>query len=403
MKCEDFRYRISLKADGRLPEALQGDLASHLESCPSCRDFESSLTRWKSRLPAGGAGDPGEAFTHRVLEEARRPRPSGGGGWKPWALAAALLIAALAPIVLVVRSHRISSSVGTSPGARDKIWMLFAQVAYGRLGSEKDDIAGLREELAASGLGTPLPHDCQPAAGLLDRLIRTAQTGIPTPTSLEELRQDIRSSGVIEDWRPQDLATNTPPHSPRPTDSNRPFASARRFLYAGDTEASLATFHSVVSSDADSRNDALFWIAFLESRRGRGAEALGAYCSLLAFDSDWLDPASIGDAQRLTLALADRSESGRARVPLWKTPDPKAGSRWDSVEIALDDTWCSLQSRRPKPSRKNAAVELEIRGVTYKVATLAELRAQSTEAAQFLERRLPKVYKFLEEGQLDSP
>lgn len=121
MECGDARQLIHCKIDGELGAAGETALAAHLETCPACARFAAEQQEWrgviKSRAPrhvapaalrsrlAAALGEAG----HPATPPARRP----AANWRPWAMAASIVLA-------VALSSSLTAYV-TRPGEDDRL------------------------------------------------------------------------------------------------------------------------------------------------------------------------------------------------------------------------------------------------------------------------------------------
>jgi anti-sigma factor RsiW len=347
--CDDYRAWISLAADGRLDRPRQDELSSHLAACPDCRAFEVQLNRGRSLLRGLPAVQDG-AFTRSVLQAASKRRPR-----LVFAAAALLLIG----IVAYVVAPRGAPRPPEDTSKRDRLWMLLAQVA-------RDPGTDVRQEMKDARVDSIEPWLNRPA--------------------------EIESSGVLGKWRPAGL----PPPGPF-AESADPFRRARNLLYAGRADEAAAAFRACLDSpeEADRHDDALHWIAFIEARRGRKAEALGAYLSLSMLESPWFDAAARREAQRLAL------DAKASSLRLW------VESSWEPVEITPGAAWCALEAAGGNKGGQGAPVAIEWKGMMLRAASAAAFVAQYPDEAAELKRRFPEILSFLEEGmiefELDDP
>jgi len=397
--CDTFRYWISLNADSRLHAGLRRGLSVHLAECTSCRGFERLLDQGKARLKGDGVTDPGEAFTREVLKAAKRSPAMKRSAWVVPAWAAAGVIAVAAPFFLIQHRQTGPAPEESARSIQDRVWLLFSQFANGRLETSHQDQLALREELAESGLSQSLPDSLMVAGVYLDRLRHIADAASPLADEFTQLRLDIRSSGLLVSWRPRGPVAASPASLSTPGQPG-PFRQARSLLYAGAGDRALPFFHESLASDLDPDrcDDALYWIAFIESRRGREAEALGALQSLLALETEWLDPSTLDEAQRLAMALGERVGAERVPIPVWSPLEPGKAPEWTSINISPDEAWCAFEVARGNRGGKESPVSLVFRGTSYGAGNLEEFRSRYPEVFRYLETRMPAIAKFLEEG-----
>ena len=95
MKCHDAQKWMILRDSGDFSKHRTRELATHLDSCEACRDFEQILTESRSALIA--TDEPSAKAVQNVLREARLNAPTRKPlpifGWKPaLAMAASVMI-----------------------------------------------------------------------------------------------------------------------------------------------------------------------------------------------------------------------------------------------------------------------------------------------------------------------
>lgn len=393
MNCERFRYWISLKADGRLDAPRLGDLSAHLQTCAPCRGFEDNLQKNKARLQALSQAPVNESFARELLEAARSPRAKRRRGWIVPVVAAGLLAAAVAGF-LVTRPPK--SGGPTASPIRDRAWLLLAQVANESIERPSKFQSALHDELAMARMPDPPPGELGDAAGFLDR-IRRFSLAAPATEDMKRLQDDIRSSGLLTSWRPAGTLSTSDLIVDAPSD---PFRKARGLLYAGQANQASDRLREYLARtpDPDLQDDALYWIAFIEARRKRELEALGALYSLWSFETRWLDAPAIAEAQRLAMALGDAKGPARMEIPLWMAGGDESPPGWFPIEITPDEAWCMFEGARGNKGGKNAPVAIEVKGVMYEGKNLEDFKARHPKILAFLQSRMPAVVKFLEEG-----
>jgi anti-sigma factor RsiW len=103
MECSDARRLIPAKIDGELDAAGDAALAAHLEGCAACARLVAEQLEWrgviKSRAPRYPAPAALRARLALALSEADLPASPAprrhAAGWRPWAMAASVVLAAL--------------------------------------------------------------------------------------------------------------------------------------------------------------------------------------------------------------------------------------------------------------------------------------------------------------------
>jgi anti-sigma factor RsiW len=103
MECSDARRLIPAKIDGELDAAGATALAAHLEGCAACAGRAAEQQEWraviKRRAPRYAAPAASRARLAVALSEADLPaRPVTRrrvAGWRPWAMAASVVLAVL--------------------------------------------------------------------------------------------------------------------------------------------------------------------------------------------------------------------------------------------------------------------------------------------------------------------
>ncbi len=111
MNCEEVRDRLDEYVGGELDPVAMTQIAEHVSSCPSCREHEVSAREIARTLPGMNIKGPA-ALKSRIVSEALRSPARSPASWRPWALAASLLI--MAGIYWSLGS-RPSPERGTSP------------------------------------------------------------------------------------------------------------------------------------------------------------------------------------------------------------------------------------------------------------------------------------------------
>ena len=66
-RCRQARQWLSARLDGELSERRRARLDQHLQACEPCRRFGARLAELSEAFPAP-VGDPGRAFTQRVMD-----------------------------------------------------------------------------------------------------------------------------------------------------------------------------------------------------------------------------------------------------------------------------------------------------------------------------------------------
>ena len=276
---------------------------------------------------------------------------------------------------------------------RDRLWVLLIQVARDVRSTEAEDLASIRQELKDSGLASIAVPD---ETGFLKRL-----ESISSAAEAKSLRADIEASGVLASWRPSVLLPLRPSI---PGEAKEPFRRARTSLFNGRAEEAIAGFRAALESgdDPERADDALHWIAFLESRRDRIPEAIGAYLSLSASPSPWFDVPARKEAQRLAVEAAARHAGGPYKVALWSpSGELSQNARWMSVDYSPGSAWCSFELAGGNRGGKESPVTLEVQGVSCRASSPGEFRSKFPEAARFLQLKMPEVLSFLEEGVVE--
>ncbi len=126
MHCPEVRERLSLKLDGRLPEADERALQVHLKDCPACMEV---WRRWRAideLFAAAPTLQPPEDLTARILARIRpEPQPSAlGATVLVLGFGLALWVAALVLPLLVTLCLAVMAG-GQSP------WLLAAGASVG--------------------------------------------------------------------------------------------------------------------------------------------------------------------------------------------------------------------------------------------------------------------------------
>jgi TolA-binding protein len=393
VNCERFRYWISLKADGRLDAPRADDLSAHLQSCAACRGFEDNLQKNKARLQALSSAPVSDAFAAEVMGAARSPRTRRRKGWLVPFAAAVILAAGLGAYVI----NRPKSNAPVQSAIRDRAWLLLEQAANESIERPQRFQSAMRDELAVARIPDPAPDVLKDAAEFLDRIRRFSQAA-PATEDMKRLQDDIRSSGLLASWRPSGAPSSSDLILDTPTD---PFRKARGLIYAGQLNGAGDQLREylVKSPDPELQDDALYWLAFIEARRNREAEALGALYSLWAFEGQkWLDPPTIAEAQRLAMALGDAKGAARMEIPMWMHGGEESPPGWMTIDITPDEAWCAFEGARGNKGGKDSPIAVEVQGVTYEAKNLAEFKTRHPKILSFLQSKMPAVVKFFEEG-----
>jgi mycothiol system anti-sigma-R factor len=103
MECSEARRLIAAQIDGELDAADAAALAAHLETCAACARHLAEQQAWrgiiKSRAPRHAAPAALRSRLAAALDEADRPAPPAArrstAGWRPFAMAASVVLAVL--------------------------------------------------------------------------------------------------------------------------------------------------------------------------------------------------------------------------------------------------------------------------------------------------------------------